>query len=114
MEERFENASSFSCPFVLFVGRKENHKRESILNDLNKDGSQGMRFAPHPPDNVGWSGQALAQGRKKETITMTSERERGSDRRRTKGRERDDEHRVVSSLEPRDATTGWFSFSTLG
>lgn len=39
-------------------------------------------------------------------MTMTSERERGSDRRRTKGRERDDDRSVVRSLEPRDAAAG--------
>lgn len=100
---------------------------ESILNVLNKDGPQGMRSAPPPvvgcskgthkhlpPGNARWWGQALAQGRKKETITMTSERERGSERRRTKGRERGDDHNVVRSLELRDATAGWFCFSMLG
>lgn len=60
------------------------------------------------------SGQALAQGRKKETITMSSERERGSERRRMKGREIDDDHQADRSLELRDATTGLFCFSTFG
>lgn len=58
--------------------------------------------------------QALAQGRKKETITMMSERESGSETRRTKGREREGDHKVVSSLELRDAANGLFCFSTLG
>lgn len=58
--------------------------------------------------------QALAHGRKKETITMMSERESGSETRRTKGREREGDHKVVSSLELRDAANGLFCFSTLG
>lgn len=58
--------------------------------------------------------QALAHGRKKETITMMSERERGSETRRTKGREREGDHKAVSSLELRDAANGLFCFSTLG
>lgn len=58
--------------------------------------------------------QALAHGRKKETITMMSERESGSETRRTKGRESEGDHKVVSSLELRDATNGLFCFSTLG
>lgn len=59
-----------------------------------------------PPGHVRWSGQALAQGRKKETITMTSERERGSDSRRTRGSEGDGDRQAVRSLEPRDTTAG--------
>lgn len=58
-------------------------------------------------------GQALAQGSKKETMMMTSERERGSERRRAKGSETDEDHR------PRGAAAiaaigGLFCFSAFG
>lgn len=56
-------------------------------------------------------GQALAHGRRNDTITMTRERERGSERRRMRGRERDDGHRDIS-LEPRGSSL--FCLSTFG
>lgn len=58
-------------------------------------------------------GQALAHGRRKDTITMTRERDRGRDRRRMRGREREDGHRDIS-LEPRGSSTGLFWLSTVG
>ena len=60
----------------------------------------------------GW-GQALAQGRRKETIRMTRERERGRERRRRTGRERDDGHRD-GSLEPRGRSTRLLCISSFG
>lgn len=66
---------------------------------------------------ISWSrhggGQALAHGRRKDTIKTMRETERGNDRRRIRGREKDDGHRDVS-LEPRVASSGLFCFSTFG
>lgn len=45
---------------------------------------------------------------------MMSERETGSETRRTKGSDREDDHKVVSSLELRDAATGLFLLPTFG
>lgn len=59
-------------------------------------------------------GQALAHGRKKDTITMTRERERGSERRRMRGRERVDGHRDIRRPEPRGTSTGLFCLSMFG
>lgn len=59
-------------------------------------------------------GQALAKGRRKDTITMTRERERGSKRRRMRGREREDGHRHIKRLEPLGSSTGLFCLSTFG
>lgn len=85
------------------------------LPRLPSEGRLQSRNEPHLPlGEVRLLGQALAHGRKKETITMMSERESGSETRRTKGREREGDHNVVSSLELRDAATGLFCFSTLG
>jgi len=51
---------------------------------------------------------ALAHGRRKDTIKMTRERERGSRRRRVTGRERDDGHRDIS-LKPGGSSDGFLS-----
>ena len=59
-------------------------------------------------------GQALAHGRKKDTMTMTRERERGSRRRRMRGRGTEDGHRDVRHLEPRGTSAGLFCPSTFG
>lgn len=56
---------------------------------------------------------ALAHGRKKETITMMRESERGSESKRIRGRERDDGHRDIS-LEPLGSSTGLFCLSMFG
>lgn len=58
--------------------------------------------------------QALAHGRKKDTITMTREKDSGSKRRRMRGRERGDGNREVRSLEPRSAAAGMFCPSAFG
>lgn len=59
-------------------------------------------------------GQALVHGRKKDTMRMTRERERGSERRRTTGREREDGHRDRRRPEPRGTSAGLRCLSTFG
>lgn len=59
------------------------------------------------------AGQALAHGRRKDTIKTMRETERGNDRRRIRGREKDDGHRDAS-LELWITSSGLFCFSTFG
>lgn len=63
---------------------------------------------------TGKVGQALTHGRKKDTIRMTRDRERGSERRRMTGSEREDGHRDTRKLEPCRPSTGLLCLSALG
>lgn len=87
---------------------------------MTPQGANGFTPMPHEevvtvgPSLFTATDQALAHGRKKDTITMTREKDRGSKRRRMRGRERGDGNRDVRSLEPRSAATGLFCPSAFG
>lgn len=50
----------------------------------------------------------------KDTIRITRERERGSEKRRRRGRESEDGHKDMGNLEPLCASSGFFCPSTFG